>query len=73
MIVVPGPLSDGESEMEYLIVAWKVLNYFPPNPTMLENMRPTKDMNGFLQEHMEFDHMIDKVVMAWEIISERDS
>ena len=30
MIVVPGPLSDGESEMEYLIVAWKVLNYFPP-------------------------------------------
>ena len=40
---------------------------------MLENVIPTKDMQAFSQEHMEFDHMTDKVMTAWGILAEREA
>ena len=34
---------------------------------------PTKGVKGFFWEHMDFYHMKDEVMKAWEIISERES
>ena len=36
-------------------------------------MHPNSEMKGFLQEHMEFDQMIDEVMTAWEMLAERET
>ena len=53
-----------------MIAVRQVLKYVPPDMTMLENALPTKEMKGFFREHMEFDHMTDEVMTAWEMIAE---
>ena len=56
-MVVPNPLADGDSSQDQVIAAHKGLKYLTPDLTMLENVCPTKEMKGFLLEHMDFDHM----------------
>ena len=72
-MVVPETLSDGESAQDQFIASWKGLNYLPPDLTLLDNVRPTKEMKYFFWEHMQFDHMTDKFMTAWDMISEKDS
>ena len=63
-MVVLKPLSDGELSQYQVIAAQQGLKYLTPDLIMLENVCPTEDMKGFFWEHMEFDRMTDKVMMA---------
>ena len=49
------------------------LKYLPPYLIFLDNVSPTKEMKGFFQENMEFDHIKDKVMTACEMLSGRES
>ena len=65
VVMVPEPLYGGESEQDQLIVSCKGLKYLPPDLTLLDNVHPTKDMRGLFRDHMEFDQMIDEVMISW--------
>ena len=63
-MVVLERLADGESAQDQEIADQKGLKYLPPDLTMLENVRPTKEIKGLFWDHMEFDHTIDEVITA---------
>ena len=57
--MVPDPMVEGESPQDQVIVDQERLGlrYEPTDLGTLENVQPTPEMKGFLQEHMDFDHM----------------
>ena len=75
VMVMPDPMVNGEYAQDQVIEDWwhQGLSYDLPDLGTLENFHPAPDMKVFFQENMEFGHMTEEVMMAWEMLAELEA
>ena len=72
VMVLSDTFGNEYSTQDKVIASHKGMKYFPKVLKTLENVCATNYMKGFLCDHIEFYHIIDKIIPTWEIIAERE-